>query len=78
MSVGIPAISASLPIGRSRRSRTSFTANGEMSIPTHWRFANSAAATVVPHPQKGSRMMSPGLELASMMRVSSATGFCVG
>jgi hypothetical protein len=38
----------------------------------------SAAWTVVPQPQKGSRTTSPGLEEAERMRSSRATGFWVG
>ena len=47
-----------------------------MSIPIQRRFNRSAAAIVVPHPQKQSRISS--LLLAWRMRSNSASGFCVG
>ena len=47
-------------------------------MPTQRRPKASAAATVVPQPQKGSSTRSPGLEEAAMMRSSSRKGFCVG
>src|ERR1700724_1038749 len=37
-----------------------------------------ATAPVVPVPQKGSRITSPGREDARITRASSASGFCVG
>ena len=53
-------------------------ANWVMSIPIHRLSSFWAAATVVPHPQKGSRTTSPSLLLAWMIRSRRATGFWVG
>jgi hypothetical protein len=38
----------------------------------------SAASIVVPQPQNGSNTTSPAFELASIIRVKSDNGFCVG
>ena len=46
-----------------------------MSIPVQSRPAISEAMQVVAHPQKGSKTASPGLLLASRMRLSKARGF---
>ena len=50
----------------------------QMSMPIHSRPRFWAAWRAVPHPQKGSRMVSPSLVDALMMRSRSARGFCVG
>ncbi len=52
-------------------------ASTELSIPIQPRLRRSAVTKVVPLPAKGSSTMSPGSELAVMMRSSSSSGFCV-
>jgi len=54
------------------------TASGAESTASHRRPSSSATAAVVPEPQKKSATRSPGLVVASMIRRSSASGFCVG
>ena len=65
-------------VGAMRRSLTNSTAFGDMSIPIHFRPSRSAATQAVAQPQKGSRIVSPSLVDALMMRSRSARGFCVG
>ena len=48
------------------------------SQPMKLRPSRLATAPVVPVPKNGSSTTSPGLEALAMMRVSSASGFCVG
>ena len=45
-----------------------------MSMPIQRRLRRWATAIAVPHPQKGSRTVSPSLELALMMRSRRASG----
>jgi len=47
-----------------------------MSMPTDYRFSFRAAAIVVPHPQKGSRTISPSFEDAEMIRSNGSMSFC--
>src|SRR5262245_17238354 len=49
---------------------------GSMSIARHLRPVISAARSVVPECEKKSSAMSPGEELASMIRVIALSGFC--
>ena len=49
-----------------------------MSMPIHCRPSFCAAATAVPHPQKGSNTTSPALEDVLIIRSSKPSGFCVG
>ena len=60
------------------RSSASRTASGDKSIPTHRRCNREAATKAVPHPQNGSKTMSPGLLEAETIRSNNANGFCVG
>ena len=61
----------------SRRLRVVWIAKRPRSQPIQRRPSFSATTSVVPDPQKKSATRSPGLLDASMIRSSSASGFCV-